>query len=118
MKTFYTISLCRELCGIISIVTSVMNHVAFAIEKGYIPIVDLKHFDNMYFKNKRRYRDNVWEYFFDQPFGYTLNDIDNNVNYNVMISRNTHEAGSKYDFWTYMVPVDSNYDDKIKTLMK
>ena len=111
-KTFYTISLSRGLCGIISIVTSVMNHAVYALENGYIPVVDLKHYDNMYFKEGRKYRDNVWEYFFKQPFGFNLNDIDKNTEYDVVISKNTHETGSKYDFWISQIPIENNSCDK------
>src|SRR5699024_8485257 len=50
-------------------------NIAYAIKCGYIPIVDLKHHNNQYFKEKREYKDNVWEYFFKQPLGFSLDDI-------------------------------------------
>jgi len=48
--------------------------------KGYIPVVDMKHYTNQYFKDGRTFKDNAWEYFFEQPCGYTLEDIENSLN--------------------------------------
>lgn len=110
-KVFYTISLSRKFHGIGSVITSVMNRVVYALEKGYIPIIDFKHYDNLYFKEKRRYRDNAWEYFFKQPFGYDLKDIEQNIEYDVIISESCHETGSKYDFYVSMLPVKNNSNE-------
>ena len=37
---------------------------------GYIPIVDLQFFNNVYNKYNKSF--NPWELFFNQPFNYTL----------------------------------------------
>ena len=52
-----------------------INMIAEAIKLGYIPIIDMQHHDNQYFKDGRKFKDNVWEYYFKQPFGIDLNDI-------------------------------------------
>lgn len=49
------------------------------INNGYIPILDLSSFPNVFnqFKNKsiENDDDNPWEYFFNQPFDYKLRDV-------------------------------------------
>lgn len=52
-----------------------INMIAEAIKLGYIPIVDMQHHDNQYFKDGRKFKDNVWEYYFKQPCDINLNDI-------------------------------------------
>lgn len=49
--------------------------IAEAIRLGYTPIIDMQHHDNQYFKDGRKFKDNVWEYYFKQPCGINLNDI-------------------------------------------
>ncbi len=49
--------------------------IAEAIRLGYTPIIDMQHHDNQYFKDGRKFKDNVWEYYFKQPCGLGLNDI-------------------------------------------
>ena len=51
-------------------------YVVSAIKDGYIPIIDMKHYTNRYFKDNREYKDNAWEYYFEQPVGCNLGDID------------------------------------------
>lgn len=64
--------------GIGAIVGFVIPSILYSLEKGYIPIVDMKYHQNQYYKDGREFKDNAWEYFFEQPFGYTLDDIDDN----------------------------------------
>jgi len=52
-----------------------LAHSMYAKDKGYIPLIDLKHKNNQYFKDGRIYKDNVWEYFFKQPGGIGIYDI-------------------------------------------
>lgn len=70
-KTFYIIGFDYDTQGLFAIVKSVLSHVMYAINKGWIPIVDLKDYDCQYKQNGK----NAWELFFEQPCGYTLDDI-------------------------------------------
>ncbi len=88
MKKIYVIGLARYGCGLVSLLTSVYNHVRYAFQNGYVPIVDFKHYDNLYFKDDRKYHDNSWEYFFEQPMQKNLNDITSETS--VIISPDTH----------------------------
>ena len=74
-KTFYITTGVGNTTGFGAMLLKEIYNIAYAIKCGYIPIVDLKHHNNQYFKEKREYKDNVWEYFFKQPFDLGLDDI-------------------------------------------
>lgn len=75
-KTYYisTFECCKSV-GLFALYMHVFQQVAYAFANGYIPVVDLKNCDSMYFKDGREGIDNVWEYFFEQPCGISLEQI-------------------------------------------
>ena len=85
-KKFYIIGVSYDIEGLCAIMTSVTAHCLYARSQGYIPIVDMKHYQNQYFKDDRAYKDNSWEYYFKQPDGYSLKDID--INSEIILSKN------------------------------
>lgn len=74
-KTFYITGGVAKTTGFGAMVLRELYHIVYAVKCGYIPIVDLKHHNNQYFKDNREYKDNVWEYYFKQPFNFGLGDI-------------------------------------------
>jgi hypothetical protein len=74
-KTFYIIGADEGWCGLFAIIAHQLTHIAYAVERGYIPIVDLQNFNNQYLGKKEKFKENAWEYFFQQPMGYGLNDV-------------------------------------------
>jgi hypothetical protein len=74
-KTFYVIGVDEGWCGLFAIVTHQLTHIAYAIEKGYTPIVDLKNYHSQYISFDDRFHYNSWEFFFEQPCGYDLKDL-------------------------------------------
>ena len=74
-RKLYIITSNRANIGIGALILRSLFHCAHAIKNGYIPLVDLQHCENQYFKEKRKYKDNVWEYYLKQPMGLGLNDI-------------------------------------------
>ncbi len=76
-KTFYVIGFACDTMGLFALVKLVLLHTAYALEKGYIPVVDMQNYKNQYSKE---IDGNVWEYFFEQPCGYSLDDISNSKN--------------------------------------
>lgn len=64
----------NEEVGIFSDYIVFLRMIEDAIEKNYIPVVDRKTFKNVFFKAPDDV--NTWESFFEQPYGYTLDDID------------------------------------------
>ena len=53
-----------------------MGCINFFLRKGFIPIIDLQSYPNVFNRfNVNESNKNPWEYFFYQPFGYRLNSI-------------------------------------------
>ena len=66
---------CRS-CGLFSYFIIYLGCINECISLGYIPIIDLVSFPNIFNKmNSSISTFNPWEYFFHQPFGYTLEKV-------------------------------------------
>lgn len=74
-KSFYVIHRAGSKVGLFSLVMTTLGYIKYALERGYIPVVDMCNDDNTYMQEERK--GNVWEYYFEQPCGYTLEDIRN-----------------------------------------
>lgn len=75
--------------------------VIYAKQKGYIPVVDLRHNKNSLFKDNREYRDNAWEYMFEQPENIGLDDLEADAK--IIIAGNTVP---KVDYlWAGSLPI-------------
>jgi hypothetical protein len=74
-KVFYIIGIDEGWCGLYAIVMHQLTQIAYAIDKGYIPVVDLQNFRNQYIRKLMFGKENAWEYYFEQPMGYSLKDI-------------------------------------------
>ena len=76
-KIFYIIGVDMGWCGLFAIVAHQLTHIVYAVERGYIPIVDLQNFNCQY---RCSTNENVWEYFFDQPMRFGLDQIKRSKN--------------------------------------
>lgn len=74
-KIFYVIGVNHTTAGLFAIVKSVFCHIYYAIENGYIPVVDMHDFKSQL--SLESTKTNAWEIFFEQPCGYSLTDISN-----------------------------------------
>lgn len=92
-KTFYVISFDYDTQGLFAIVKSVLSHIMYAIDKGWIPVVDLKNYSCQYQQNG----ENAWELFFEQPCGYSLENIKKSKK--VIRSYYGMYPYNKYDFY-------------------
>ncbi len=88
-KIFYVIWRKGEKEGIFSYVNSFMTWIDYAVEQEYIPVIDMMNHPNPYLDKDLLGKENSYEYFFKQPYGYTMEDIKNAKN--VIIS--TGEPG-------------------------
>lgn len=77
---YYVISVGWKSGGQFALYKTVMSYLIYASERGYIPVIDMQHLYNQYFKDGREYKDNVWEYFFNQPCNISLKDIPKDAN--------------------------------------
>lgn len=93
-KVFYVIGQKERTGGLWWIVNKVVMHLAYADDKGYIPVVDYKNFWTLYHNDDELNKVNVWEKFFLQPAGYTLDDIKHSAN--IIISDQYSSPSEKY----------------------
>ncbi len=78
-KTFYVIGVPYTTAGLFAIVKSVFCHICYAIQQGYVPVVDMQHFKSQ-LSDVSGNNENVWDLFFMQPGGYRLEDISRSKN--------------------------------------
>jgi hypothetical protein len=57
-----------------------MGHVKYAMDAGWIPIIDMQSHENTFLSADEVGNVNAWEFFFEQPCGYNLEDIKNSKN--------------------------------------
>jgi len=72
--TFYVISQSNEKVGIFGYINCFLPHIAYAVSKGYVPVIDMQSHHYIY-SSPDGSRENVWEMFFEQPCGIGLDDI-------------------------------------------
>ena len=60
-------------CGLFSLFITSLGSINTYYKKGYIPLINTKCYPNVF--NGYNFSDNLWELFFEQPFGFTLNDV-------------------------------------------
>ena len=73
-KIFYVIRRATCNVGLFSYVLTNMGLVKEAVEKSYIPVIDMQNNKNNYLDAEKVGKENAWEYFFEQPCGYSLTD--------------------------------------------
>lgn len=72
-KVFMIIRRKDKSVGLFSYVLSDLGYIKEAISTGYVPVIDMKNYDSPY--RDKNSKVNVWEYYFQQPMGYTLDDV-------------------------------------------
>lgn len=79
-KTFYVVRRRDCYCGLFSLFITNLQRIDDALKEGYIPVVDLQNEFNIYLAKDKIGKENAWEYYFKQPCGYTLRDIQKSRN--------------------------------------
>lgn len=77
---FYVVRRATCKVGLFSFVMTNMGEVRYAIEHGYIPVIDMQNNANTYLEECEVGQVNAWELFFEQPCGYSLEDIKHSKN--------------------------------------
>ncbi len=93
-KTFYIIGYEDKAGGLFWLINKVIMHIAYAIDKHYIPIVDFMNYNTQYTDPDGLHKINIWEDFFEQPAGYNLNDIQHSRH--IIINRQEPAPHPKY----------------------
>lgn len=73
-KTFYVIRSRFDTWGLTACYNHVLGHIRIALERGWIPVVDMKNYANTYLAPKKIGKENAWEYYFCQPTSYSLEE--------------------------------------------
>ena len=74
-KTFFIIRRNAPDAGLFSFVITNIGWIKYAINHGYIPVVDMQYYYNTYITKENVGKVNAWDFYFKQPAGYCLNDI-------------------------------------------
>lgn len=74
-KIFYVIRNYTREAGLGSIHNYVCLNIQYAVERGYIPIIDMQNYPNAYLEKLKFHKENSWEYYFEQPYPYTLAEV-------------------------------------------
>ena len=77
--TFYIVGANHSTAGLFAIVKSVFCHICYAYQQGYIPVVDMQNFRSQLSDNEHK-STNAWDLYFQQPGGYSLEDISSSKN--------------------------------------
>lgn len=73
-KTFFVIRRDGIEAGLFSLYITTVGWINYALEKGYIPVVDMSIYRNNYLDKSKRGKENSWEYYFEQPMGYGISE--------------------------------------------
>lgn len=80
-KQFYIIGVNVGEMGLLYIMLRNLLHFAYAEKYKYIPIVDLQNYHSQFLESEDIVnKKNAWEFFFKQPAGYLLSDIQQSKN--------------------------------------
>jgi hypothetical protein len=95
-KIFYIIAWENMNTGLAYRILNNVRHIAYALDKGYIPIIDMQNYNNQYVDDGKYGKENAWEYYFEQPTRYRLDDISESKN--IIISYNSHLVPCSYKY--------------------
>lgn len=79
-KIFFVVRRATSKVGLFSLVMTNMGLVRYALEQGYIPVIDMQSNQNTYLEDSQVGKVNAWEFYFEQPCGYSLEDIQRSKN--------------------------------------
>lgn len=77
---FYVIRRKPDADGLFAYVNTGLGLINYALKQGYIPVVDMQSTANTYLNSEFIGKENAWEYYFEQPKGYSIDDIKHSKN--------------------------------------
>ena len=84
--TFYVIRRNAARAGLFSYISTNLGAIKDSVEKGYIPVIDMMSTPNPMITSREVGHVNAWDLFFEQPCGYSLEDIAHSRN--IILSSN------------------------------
>ena len=116
-KTFYVIRIRREKLGLMAQYITILGHIKYAVSKGYYPIVDLKNYPNTYLDSDLLHKVNAWEYYFEQPIPYSLEEVYTSKNV-VLSNMETPKEGSPRYLYTNCLNDEKRATEYYKLIKK
>ena len=114
-KTFFVIRRANNW-GLGSIAVMYTKYFEYALRRGWIPVVDMENAHTIYLDDSRlNCGINVWEWFFEQPCGYSLSDIKNAKNIVVAPYHLASKVLSLIDFDAIMSKENLDYWRSVST---
>lgn len=80
-KTYYVISRENSSIGLLTYVSLFLGHLAYAAAKGFLPVIDIQNTSSLYLEDDQIGKVNAWEFYFQQPYETTLNQVLSTQNY-------------------------------------
>jgi hypothetical protein len=79
-KTFLIIKINNSGLGLMAIYNCVLGYLRVAQNNGFIPVIDLKNYKNGYLEKDELGKVNAWEYYFEQPTRFSLDEVYQSAN--------------------------------------
>lgn len=98
-KIFYVIRRDDGKVGMFSYMLLFLEHIRYALDNGYIPVIDMKNYPNPYVETIGK--ENAWEFYFEQPLRkdegglYSLKDVEKSKN--VILSNGGEPSRPAFD---------------------
>lgn len=121
-KTFYIIRPTYSI-GLFACVGRTMAEFVYAENNGWIPIVDMQNYPNMYLSKEHLYKENAWEYFFKQVSDYSLDEVYSSKNVVLGDVRNGRKLISwsqgdnvyKSSLWNRVIKINESVSRNLET---
>lgn len=73
-KKYYIIRRAAQSTGLFSLVNTTLGHIIYALNRGYLPVVDMKYYPSCYLESELIGTVNAWERLFEQPVGIDVDE--------------------------------------------
>lgn len=94
-KTYYIIRR-EDRVGLFSYVHTAMGQVEYALEKGYIPVIDMKTTNNTYLRQEQIGKINAWNFYFEPIIPIDIDEVYTSANYIISDFQN---RGTRWGGW-------------------
>ena len=74
-ETYYIVRRKASESGLMSLLLTNLMRIEYALKKGYVPIIDMQNIYNVYLTDRQIGKVNAWEFYFEQPSGYDLENV-------------------------------------------
>ncbi len=78
--TYYIIRRKSEISGLFYRFIQIAGHINYALNNGWLPVVDMQNYPNAYLSPEKLGKENAWEYYFEQPLRIGVEEAYNGEN--------------------------------------